>query len=387
MPKVNLTAAFCATAQCEPGKRKTDFYAESAVGMGIECRASGGKSYFQRYFDQHGRQRQVTIGAYGEITFEQAKRAAQKIRSEAVLGGDPAGKKAEKLVIPLYQDLALQHLTHAASYQRSYDSTRRIIEGHVIPRFGKFRLDEIKQQDVTSWLAEKRQSGYAEASITKLRSVMSRSFELARQWQLFDGNPVKHVPRVKFNNARERYLSSEEANALRLACECSPNLLLASIVGLLLYTGARKLELLKAKWSDIDVEKRTWTLNMTKNGRGRHVPLSQAAINIIGQLPKYPDCPWLLANSRTLLPFTDIKRSFMAARKLAGLDDVHIHDLRHTFGSQLTNAGVDLYTVGKLLGHVNVASTARYSHLANDTLMAATEAGAARLNVDWSQST
>ena len=93
MPKVQLTASFCATAQCEPGKRKTDFYAESAVGMGIECRASGGKSYFQRYFDQHGRQRQITIGAYGEITFEQAKRAAQKIRSEAVLGGDPAGKK------------------------------------------------------------------------------------------------------------------------------------------------------------------------------------------------------------------------------------------------------------------------------------------------------
>ena len=385
MPKVQLTAAFCATAQCEPGKRKTDFYAESAVGFGIECRASGSKSYFQRYHDHNGRERQVTIGKYSDLKFEDAKKMAQKIRSEAVLGGDPAGKKESKKTIPLYRELAEQHLAHAATYQRSFDSTRRIIEGHILSRFAKLRLDEIKQQDVTAWLAEKRQSGYAEASIAKLRSVLSRSFELARQWELYDGNPVKFVPRVKYNNARERYLTSEEADRLRLACECSSNSRLAAICGLLLLTGARKSELLQAKWADINLEKRTWTLNMTKNGRGRHVPLSQAAMDIIGQLPRYDGCPWLLPNPHTLLPFTDIKRSFMQARKLAGLNDVHIHDLRHSYGSTLVNAGVDLYTVGKLLGHVNVASTARYAHLANDTLMAAAEVGAAKLNVDWSR--
>ena len=170
---------------------------------------------------------------------------------------------------------------------------------------------------------------------------------------------------------------------IRLACECSANPQLKHIVGLLLLTGARKSELLKAKWSDIDIEKRTWTLNMTKNGRGRHVPLSQAALAIIDQLPKYSDCPWLLPNPQTLLPFTDIKRSFMHARELAGLEDVHIHDLRHSYASALAGSGVDLYTVGKLLGHVNVASTARYAHLANDTLMAAAEVGAAKLNVNW----
>ena len=384
MPKVQLTAAFCATAQCEPGKRKTDFYAESAVGMGIECRASGGKSYFQRYFDQHGRQRQITIGAYGEITFEQAKRAAQKIRSEAVLGGDPAGKKEKKKTIPLYRELAEMHLTYATTHQRS-DGAQRIIKNHLIPHWGPKRLDEIKQHDITKWLVEKRQSGMAPASVAKIKTTLSKSFELARQWELFDGNPTKHAWSEKYNNARERYLTSDEAKALKLACDCSPNRLLSAIVGLLITTGARKSELLKAKWSDIDLVKRTWTMNMTKNGRGRHVPLSQAAMDIIGKLPKYPDCPWLLANERTMLPFTDIKRSFMQARKLAGLDDVCLHSLRHSYASALVGSGVDLYTVGKLLGHVNVASTARYAHLANDTLMAAAEAGAAHMNVDWSR--
>lgn len=381
MPIVKLDAAFCAIAQCEPGKKKTDYYSNTQTGFGLECRPSGKKTYFQRY-TVDSKLKQKALAAYGEITFDQAKKAGQRLRSEAILGGDPSAKQVKKKAIPLYSELAQQHLTHAASYQRSYDSTRRIIEGHVIPRFGQFRLDEIKQQDVTAWLTEKRQSGYAEASITKLRSVMSRSFELARQWGLFDVNPVKYVPRVKFNNARERYLTSDEANALRLACECSANPQLKHIVGLLLLTGARKSELLKAKWSDIDLERRTWTLNMTKNGRGRHVPLSQAAMEIIGQLPKYPDCPWLLPNPQTLLPFTDIKRSFMEARKLAGLNDVHIHDLRHSYASALAGSGVDLYTVGKLLGHVNVASTARYAHLANDTLMAAAEVGAAKLSMN-----
>jgi integrase len=382
MPIVKLDAAFCSVAHCELGKKKTDYYSNTQTGFGLECRPSGKKTFFQRY-TVDGKLKQKALAAYGEVTFDQARKAGQRLRSEAILGGDPSAKQAAKRAIPLYRELAEQHLTHAASYQRSYDSTRRIIQNHVLPGWGKLRLDEIRQQDVTAWLMEKRQCGLAPATVEKIRIMFSRSFELARQWQLFDGNPVKYVPRVKFNNARERYLTSEEAERLRLACECSANPQLKHIVGLLLLTGARKSELLKAKWSDIDIEKRTWTLNMTKNGRGRHVPLSQAALAIIEQLPRYPNCPWLLPNPQTLLPFTDIKRSFMEARKLAGLDDVHIHDLRHSYASALAGSGVDLYTVGKLLGHVNVASTARYAHLANDTLMAAAEVGAAKLSVNW----
>ena len=382
MPIVTLNAAFAATATCPASKRRIDYYSDIYVGFGLEVRASGSKSYFQRYHDPNGKQRQVTIAMYGEVTFDQARKAAQKIRSAAVLGGDPAGKKETKKAIPLYRELAEMHLTYAANHHRS-DGAQRILKNHVIPRFGKLRLDEIKQQDITKWLAEKRQSGMAPASVAKIKMTLSKSFELARQWELFDGNPTKNAWSEKYNNNRERYLTSEEANALKLACECSPNPLLAPIVGLLLLTGARKSELLNAKWSDIDLEKRTWTLNMTKNGRGRHVPLSQAAMDIIGKLPKYSDCPWLLPNPRTGLPFTDIKRSFMAARKLAGLDDICLHSLRHSYASALAGAGVDLYTVGKLLGHVNVASSARYAHLANDTLMAAAEVGAAKLNVNW----
>ena len=154
-------------------------------------------------------------------------------------------------------------------------------------------------------------------------------------------------------------------------------------MALLLLTGARKSELLKAKWTDIDIDKRTWTLNMTKNGRRRHIPLTQGAMAVISQLPKYP---WLLANPQTMLPFKDIKRSWMQARKAAGINDVHLHELRHSFASNLVNGGVDILRVSRLMGHVNLASTSRYSHLAADQLLAASEAGSAHMNVDWSQS-
>ena len=148
MPKVNLTAAFCATAQCFPEKRKVDYYSDTCIGFGLEVRASGSKSYFQRYHDKNGRQRQVTVAKYSDAKFEDAKKMAQRIRSEAVLGGDPAGKKEIKKAIPLYRELAEMHLTYAANHHRS-DGAQRIIRNHLIPRFGKMRLDEIKQQDIT----------------------------------------------------------------------------------------------------------------------------------------------------------------------------------------------------------------------------------------------
>lgn len=385
MPKVRLNAAFCLIASSESGRRKTDYYSDALPGFVLECRATGGKTFYQRYQDPNGRQRQIKIAAYGDVTFEQAKKVAQKIRSEAVLGGDPAAEKAKTKAIPLYSELASQHLVSAKAYQRSYDSTERIINNHVLPRWGTKRLDEVRQQDVAKWLSEKREGGLAPATVEKIRTMFSRSFELAKQWDLFDRNPVQAVPRVKYNNARERYLTSEEAERLRLACECSSNPQLKNIVGLLLLTGARKSELLNAEWQHIDLERRSWKLPMTKNGKGRHVPLSQPAIDIIKQLPKFAGCPYLLPNPKTLKPYSDIKRGWMVARKLAGLEDVHLHDLRHTAASWLIAGGVELYTVGKILGHSSIASTQRYAHLANEQLMAAAEAGASKLAVNWSK--
>jgi integrase len=388
MPKAKLDHTFCLTAACESGKRKTDWWDSVTTGFVLEVRSTGGKTYYLRYFDAAGRQRQLKIGGFHDISFEQARKAAKRLRSEVVLGGDPAGKKEEKRAIPSYATLAEQHIVDAKTYQKRPENTEAIIRRHLLPRWGKLRLDEITSQDVAKWLGEKAAGGLKPATVEKIRMVLGRSFELAKRWQTpgAEHNPVRGIARPRFSNARMRYLTAEEAGELRIAVEHSSNSQLKYIVGLLLLTGARVGELLKAEWKDVDLARRAWFIPDTKTGKPRHVPLSKDAIALIQQLPRFKSCPYLVPNPQTRKPFVSIKRAWQTARALAGLHDVRIHDLRHSAASFMINAGIDLYAVGHVLGHADHKSTMRYSHLANDTLLAAVEAGAAKLKAAWTPS-
>lgn len=385
MPKRKLDAAFCAAAACEAGKQRTDYWDVQITGFVLECRPGGGKTYTFRYFDIGGRQRQTKIGGYNDITFDQARRKAKNLRAETVLGENPAERKKAKKATPLYSELAEQHIAYGKTYMKRASNTESVISNHLLPRWGKLRLDEIRTQDIAKWLADRLDAGMAPATAEKLRVTLNRSFELAQQWNLpgAERNPVRNVPRRRFNNARERYLTSDEAKRLLAALETSENTQLKSIVGLLLLTGARKNELLKAKWKDVHLDRRAWYIPTTKTGKPRHVPLSQQAIDIIKSLPRWKDCEWLIPNPKTREPFYDLKRPWDTARDEAGLPGLRVHDLRHSAASFMINAGIDLFAVGRILGHADHQSTMRYSHLANETLMQAVEAGAAKLNVEW----
>jgi integrase len=385
MPKASLDATFCLLAYCEEGKKKTDYWDTTVSGFVLEVRPNGGKTYYLRYFDQRRRQRQFKIARFGDVTFAQAKKEAARLRAAVVMNGDPSKEREELRAIPTYADLAQQHLDHAKATQKAYDNTERIVRVHLVPRWGKVHLDEIRQQDVTKWLAEKRDEGLAPATVEKIRVTLGRSFELALSWEMpgVTRNPTKGIPRRPLNNARDRSLTTEEAKRLHAAVAKSRNKQLKHIVGLLLLTGARVSELLHAEWKHVDLEQRLWFIPETKNGRSRHVPLSQAAIDIIGVLPKFEKCSLLLPNPKTKKAYTDIKRPWQTTRREAKLPGLRVHDLRHAAASSMVSAGVDLYAVGKVLGHVNHQSTTRYAHLANDRLLAAVEAGAARLNVEW----
>ncbi len=213
--------------------------------------------------------------------------------------------------------------------------------------------------------------------------MFNRSFELALRWETpgVSKNPVKGIPRKPINNARERFLNAAEANRLMTAVEASLNPQLKHIVGLLLLTGARVSELLHAEWRHIDLEKRQWLIPTSKTGRARHVPLSKPAIDMLNAVPKFSACPYVLPNPETRKPYVSVKHSWQTARDEAKLPDLRIHDLRHSAASFMINAGIDLFAVGRVLGHADHKSTMRYSHLANDTLLAAVEAGARKMQI------
>lgn len=252
---------------------------------------------------------------------------------------------------------------------------------HIIPRWANHRLSEITQQDIAKWLAEKAEEGLAPATVEKIRVIFSRSFELALRWNMpgIVKNPVKGIPRKPINNARERFLTAAETKRLMAACEASPNPQLKHIVGLLLCTGARVSELLRAEWKHVDLDKRQWLIPTSKTGKSRYVPLSKPALDILRSVPRFDKCPHVVPNPETLKPFVSIKHGWQTARDEAKLADLRIHDLRHSAASFMINAGVDLFAVGRVLGHADHKSTMRYSHLANDTLLAAVEAGAKKM--------
>jgi integrase len=198
-------------------------------------------------------------------------------------------------------------------------------------------------------------------------------FNLALKWEVpgIKANPCKGIPLMEENNKRDRYLSVEEAQRLYEAVCKSENTMLKFIVPMLILTGARKREVLDAKWTDFDLSRRAWRIPITKSGRARHVPLSDGALSLLASMPREAGVDWAFANPETGKPYVSIYCAWNTARQNVGLSDVRMHDLRHSFASLLINAGRTLYEVQHILGHTQVKTTQRYAHLSQDTLLAA----------------
>jgi integrase len=204
--------------------------------------------------------------------------------------------------------------------------------------------------------------------------MMRYIFNLAVRWDVpgIKANPTKGVPLIEENNKRERYLSVEEAQKLYGAVCSSENTMLKFIVPMLILTGARKREVLDARWEDFDLARRVWRIPITKSGKARRVPLSDGALTLLATMPRKSDCPWAFANPATDKPYVSFFCAWDTARKKVGLQDVCVHSLRHSHASFLINAGRTLYEVQNILGHTQVKTTQRYAHLSHDTLLDAT---------------
>lgn len=177
-------------------------------------------------------------------------------------------------------------------------------------------------------------------------------------------------PLLKENNRLTRFLNEEETERLRTALGQSENQHLSAIVGLLLVTGARKNEVLRARWEQFDLERRQWRVPKSKSGYHRFIPISDVAYRIIEERRAIGlESRWLFPNPTTGQPFVEIYNSWNTARNRAGLKQLRVHDLRHSFASALVNGGTPLYEVQKLLGHSSIRTTERYAHLAPERLI------------------
>jgi integrase len=371
MPAHLLTSEFVRKATCPAGRVKIDYFDPSQKGFLLEVRASGGKTFYQRYLDAYGRQRQFKLGPAGVLSIEQARRAGRSAVAEALLGTDPQARRQELRSTPTLNQLVRdRYLPHAQASKRSWNMDEALLRIHILPVLGRLTLDQITGERIAGLINDMRTKGYAGGTTNRVLVLLRYIFNLARKWNVPGAsvNPTAGLttaPEVH----RQRFLTPEETQRLIASINADENQIAAKAIMLLLLTGARRREVTQAKWEHVDFEKRTLLVPVSKSGRPRTIaPLNAAAIGLLRAMPTDPASPYVFPTQ-----LTGLYCPWHRIRSRAGLADVRLHDLRHSFASFLVNQGVSLYVVQGLLGHTQARMTQRYAHLASQTLLDAAE--------------
>jgi integrase len=389
MPVIKLDAATVQTLTCPAGKERIVYRDTAVTGFLVAVYRSGSKTYALKYRDKHGDQKEYKIGRVADISFADAKKKAIQARSRVVMGQSPSEERKLDRAVPTITELAARYLEYVETYKRSHDIDERYIRLHLLPKFGKRRINSLDQTEVMEWLSEQVRGGYAQATVNRWQVILCHMLRMANVWKLpgSEVNPLEGVKQKDPNNKVERFLTAAETQRLQVAVENSPNPLLSKIVALLLLTGCRKRELLDARWDDFRLDQRLWRIPTSKTGKPRHVPLSDDAMAVLKALPRYDDCPFVLPNPKTMKPFRNFFNSWDTARRAAGLPDVRVHDLRHSMASNMANSGQSLYVIGQILGHTQPRTTTRYAHLSNETLHKAANAASVASGTTWGATT
>jgi integrase len=352
---------------------------DAVKGFGARVTAAGARAFILNYRRKSdGRQRQFTIGSFPDWGTTAARQEAARLKRAIDGGADPIGEQEENRAAATIADLA-------ARFERDYlprkrPSTRRVyrqqIRTDILPAFGKTKVAAVSHPDVDGF--HHRLSARAPTHANRTLAVLSKMFSLAVRWGWRSDNPCKGVERNQ-ENKRHRYLSGAELSRLSAALAKLPDQSAANAVRLLLLTGARRGELLAAKWADIDLETGVWTkpASTTKQATLHRVPLSAAAVQLLAEMRQTSDdAEWIFPNGRGGHRI-EINAAWGALRAAANLPDVRLHDCRHTFASVLASSGLSLPVIGSLLGHTTAQTTLRYSHLLDDVQRAATERASA----------
>jgi len=340
-------------------------------GFGVRCQRRD-RVYIVKY-RAGGRQRWFTIGKHGSPwTAELARREARRVLGLVAEGKDPAEKKKKDRSAPTVTALAEQFLeehVNAKSKDRTYLEYKRLIHRIVKPELGRLRVDEVRSSDIERLHLKFRATPYQANRVVALLSKM-----LNWSGRRGDRNPCVGIERFP-EHKRRRYLSSAELARLGQAllqaeAERLTSVYAIAAVRLLVFTGARLNEILTLRWDQVDFE-RSW-LNLADSKTGaKTIYLNAAAQRLLSRLPRLEGNQYVIPGEREGKHLVNAQKPWRKIRELGGLADLRLHDLRHSFASVGAGAGVGLQIIGALLGHAQVATTARYAHLAADPLQQA----------------
>jgi integrase len=356
------------------------------AGFGVLITAADRRSFILTYRNEEGRQRRYTIGTYGpdQWSVAAARKKAGALKRAIANGDDPLEAKQQTRSAPTMRDLCDRYCEEHLPDKRESGAKndRAMIRNTVKPKLGNRKVAAVTHSEIDKLRRDLKQTPFL---ANRTLSLLSTMFSLAMKWGWRSDNPAKGVTRYP-EPKRTRYLTPDEFKRLTEALSKYPEMAkrpkfaaqVANVVRLLLLTGARSGEVLKAEWSQFNLEKGEWVKpgGTTKQKTEHRVPLSAPAVTLLKDI---------LADAKTdndgkLVsrfvfpgrnpdrPIPEFKDEWPVIRDMADLSDVRAHDLRHSFASVLASKGASLPMIGALLGHTNPATTARYTHLFSDPL-------------------
>ncbi len=317
----------------------------------------------------------------------QGRRKRKKIGPSKALAEHALNKILLEIAENRYLDIRRDHYikfeTFADEYLETHSKARKSYKTDVKilkmfrKVFGGRYLHEIKTIDIERYKSKRAQE-VSKSTVNRSLNTLKSLFNKAVQWGKLSDSPAKSIKKFKENSQRLRFLEKEEIN--RLLQNCTGHI--RPIVIIALNTGMRKGEILSLKWEQVDIQHKVLHLFDTKNGERRDIPLNQNVLSTLVTIPRHPTSKYIFCD-KTGKPYRNVRKSFFTAVQKADIINLHFHDLRHTFASQLVMAGVDLNTVRELLGHKSLEMTLRYSHLSPNHKMQAVETLAGRLDSFW----
>ena len=377
-------------------ERDTVFWDRELTGFGVRVYPTGGKVFVAQTRgpdgpDRPNKPRRITVGRYPVLGAEQARQRAALIIARVKAGEDPVPLPlpAKYAGGPTITDLAARYLEQHVAVRckpKTQRTARSVVNRHLVPALGKLPIAAVERRHVMA-LHESLCETPAMANMAI--ETLSHMYALARGWGMVPedrDDPCQSIP-MNPKRRRERFLTDAEFTRLGLVLDevsgAGSRISAGAVttIRLLMLTGCRRNEILTLRWEHVDLGKAEIRIVDGKTG-ARTVHLSPAAVHVLDALPRKPDNPWVIPGAKPGRHMTDIDGAWGSIRAQAGLHDVRIHDIRHSFASRALALGEGLPIIGRLLGHRRVETTARYAHLARESVNESAERVAVNIAAD-----
>jgi integrase len=371
----------CFCDHAPPGAQHVIIWDKQLTGFGLRIMASGVKAWLVQYRTADNRQRRLTIARWGKVTAQEARDRAVQIFGRVLDGGDPLAERVARREAPTVNQLVDRYLAeHVRKKNRpsTQAAVEDLVERFVRPGLGGHKVAAVTKDDLSrlhgAMSGTPRQANF-------MLAVCSKLFNLAERWEWRTagaGNPCRGIERYA-ESERDRFLDAEELGRLGVALRLAeteglpwktvgrrtrfPGVVIAA-VELLLFTGLRRTEALNLRWTDVNLDAGTIALPETKSGRAQIVTINAPARQVLDALRKQRGgSPWVLRSPTALnrpLPPQVLQTAWSRIRAVAGLQDVRVHDLRHTVGTHASQTGANAFAIRDLLRHQDLKMTGRY---------------------------